>query len=113
MKEHNDCWNKSGKAHSSNKRDAPATAVEENPTATKKARVLSPDSENPTNMEGLQSEEGPLCKIDSLDASCHILFTSQGNIWLHAQQTCEMDTSFPLALAYGKFKVGQDFFFGF
>ncbi|CAE7613589.1 unnamed protein product [Symbiodinium natans] len=110
VQEHNDAWNKSGKPHV-NSGEKRGCEGDSNPSPGKKARVLTPESESPQTLEALTTSEGPICQIDSLDANCTVIFTNKGHIWVHAKKDVELDSKFPLALAYGKFKVNEDRFF--
>ncbi|CAE7558064.1 unnamed protein product [Symbiodinium sp. CCMP2592] len=106
VKDHNECYNKSGKPHQGEKRSADEAA---GGPPQKKARLLSSESLNPESLtvEQVKEKEGPVVEIDQ--KTYKIFFTSKGSIWIQTTSCeVELDDTSPLALTFGKFKINEE-----
>ncbi|CAE7443228.1 unnamed protein product [Symbiodinium sp. CCMP2592] len=105
VKDHNECYNKSGKPRQGEKRSADEAA---GGPPQKKARLLSSESLNPESLtvEQMKEKEGPVVEIDQ--KTYKVFFTSKGSIWIQTTCEVELDDTSPLALTFGKFKINEE-----
>ncbi|CAE7480056.1 unnamed protein product [Symbiodinium sp. CCMP2592] len=104
VKDHNECYNKSGKPHQGEKRSADEAAG----PPKKKAKLLSSEAQNPESLtvEQMKEKEGPVVEIDQ--KTYKVFFTSKGSIWIQTTCEVELDDTSPLALTFGKFKINEE-----